>query len=186
MDKKSKKAKSTLKQTVVIFIIAVVVVVYLLIRFLTYSPGEPLGSTCIPPSAQSEFLCEAPAYYHGTVGTYPAGNVVLTVGQNTGTNWIAANIFFVPQGTPLNTQKVPSSITTTGVVPGFGTAEANVIMGGLISGQTATVSLGVPGPSTVPLGATISPAGTVWTQYWNFTGGPYYTQIGVMINLRAI
>lgn len=171
-----------------ILIIAVVMVALFSLGILG---GSPLSTTCLPGSG---YECTAVTYNHGTVGggwPWP-GNVIVTIGQTTGTNWATANIFFVAQGTSTNAG-VPSSIPVgvasaeplggTGNTIGY-TAGGVTVGTGLITGQTSQVALGVPGSSVVSVGGTAT--GTVWAQYTLTTGGPlYYAQIGTL-TLKAV
>lgn len=173
-----------------ILIIAVVMVALFSLGILG---GSPLSTTCLP---QSGYQCSGVTYNHGTVGTYPADNVVLTVGQTTGTNWESANVFFVPQGTALTAAGVPVSITNpagaqsgTGNTIGYcgavsGSCTATALSGtGLLSGQTAQIALGVPTAATsVTVGQSAS--GTVWVQYTTAPGTFYYAQLAT-ITLKA-
>ncbi len=143
------------------------------------------SSSCVPLSG---YQCSAVIFDHGTIGTYSsgyaAGNVIMTFGQNTGQTWTAANVFWVPGFTATNTSGIPVTIPASGMTPGTG--NGNVIIGGLISGQSVELSLPVINltGSTVNLGVRIQ--GTIWAQYWTNSGGPYYVQIesGAM-TLRA-
>ncbi len=162
-----------------ILIIAIVMVA--LFALGVFNP--PVSTTC---EAVSGYQCSAVTFNHGNIGTYPAGNVVMTFGENTGVDWVAANVFWVPQFWSTTVSGVPSIIPSSGLTLATESGEGNIIVGGLVSGQTAQVSLPVFGANTSPinLGATVS--GTVWAQYWTASGGPYYNQIQTgVLNLNA-
>lgn len=173
-----------------ILIIAVVMVALFSLGILG---GSPLSTTCLP---QSGYQCSGVTYTHGASATapYPAGNVVLTIGQTTGTNWLTANFFYVPQGTA-QSGGVPTSIPAGGAVyvgagacptlANAGTGNA-FCSGGtaaqFASGQTGAVSLGVSSPAT---NAGSSASGTIWASYTTSAGGPYYVQVAT-ITLKAV
>lgn len=142
--------------------------------------------------------CTAPSGYQCTtpVLSHTSGNVIVTVGQTTGTNWATANFFYVPQGTSSN-NGVPTDIGTQGSLAAgatvvtvggistgaYGNGEA---MGPLSSGQTNTIQLGVVAPAGVNVGG--SEAGQIWVAYTTSTGGAsnvYYAQVGT-ITLKAV
>lgn len=175
-----------------ILIIAVVMVALFSLGILG---GSPLSTTCLP---QSGYQCSGVTYTHGgSAGApYPAGNVILTIGQTTGTNWLTANIFYVPQGTP-QSGGVPTSIPAGGAVllgvgcaPTIAQEGTGNVLGGcngavpaqFASGQTGTVSLGVSSPAT---NAGSSASGTIWASYTTSAGGPYYVQVAT-ITLKAV
>ena len=67
--------------------------------WLIPGPDNILGTSCITPSG---YLCQNPVYDHFT------GNIIVTLGQITGTNWTTSNFVFVPQGTQLIPKGIPS------------------------------------------------------------------------------
>ncbi len=92
-----------------------------------------LGSTCV---ATSGYTCSAPSYSNG--------NLAVTLGQSTGSNWASATFAFVPYGYSVNA-------STFYVLPG-----------GMQSGAIDTVSLPIPS-SAVPSRGDIS--GTIYARY---------------------
>ena len=176
-----------------ILIIAVVMVALFSLGILG---GSPLSTTCLP---QSGYQCSGVTYSHGASAgaLWPAGNVVLTIGQTTGTNWLTANFFYVAQGTA-QSGGVPTSIPAGGAVLGTNLAaqagtcpalEANAnqlcSLGAPIqfaSGQTSVISLPVSSPAT---NAGSSASGAVWASYTTSAGGPYYVQVAT-ITLKAV
>ena len=141
--------------------------------------GQNFVSACV---ASSGYLCQSPTYSHTT------GQLLVSVGQNTGTAWTAANFVFVPQG----------SAVTAGVPTPLFAANTNVNTNALYkgtslsTGQTLVLSLPVNGVSTnsmaalaTPLAIGTSATGTVWVQYQTSSGGPLqYAQIAT-INVKA-
>jgi hypothetical protein len=161
--------------------ILIIAVVLVALFALGIFGGSPLATTCIPSSG---FQCTGVTFNRGIIGNYPAGNVVFTVGQSTGVNWIIANVFYVPDGTAL-IGGVPSTIPASGLTTNLVTeGSGNVIVGGLASGQTAQVSLGVNNTAGTTILAGTSETGSVWVQFWiNSIGGlsaPYYVQVAKM------
>lgn len=149
--------------------LAIIVIVILLLVFLAGPSligipggGGPLTSFCI---AQSNYTCGAISYSHIT------GNVTLVVGQSTGIDWTLTSVYFVPQGAQM-VNGTPTIVTSE---PG------NVIIGGLPSGETASVTL--PVSSTTNMGAKIS--GSIWVKYQTSSAGLHYIQLAT-IHMSAI
>ena len=140
-------------------ILIIAVVLGALFSLGVFSGTSLLGTTCI---ASSGYYCSNLVLHGGTLS--------FTFGQNTGVNWAAANVFFLPSGAP-----APSSVPTGSCVNSFSSIN---------SGQTVTVSLSGtcgPGGTSLPttLGSTI--AGSVWAEYQTATGGTmYYTQAATL------
>lgn len=152
--------------------------------------NSPISTNCIP---QTGFACFSPTFNHGVLGSYPAGNVIMTIGQTTGTNWVTANFFYVPQGTSL-VSGIPTVIPAGGAVyigagacPGLtvaGTGNALCLAGApttFASGAISKLSLGVTFPSesgTINSGQTA--AGSIWAAYTTSLGGPYYVKVATL------
>ena len=138
-------------------ILIIAVVLGALFSLGVFSGTSLLGTTCI---ASSGYYCSNLVLHGGTLS--------FTFGQNTGVNWAAANVFFLPSGSA-----APSSVPGTCVNP---------FSSGINSGQTVTVSLsGTCGGTSLPttLGSTI--AGSVWAEYQTATGGTmYFTQVATL------
>ncbi len=150
-----------------ILIIAVVMVALFSLGILG---GSPLTTTCLP---QSGYQCSGVIYSH------TSGNVVATIGQTTGNNWVSANVYFVPQGTSTTGAGLPSSIANS-------PAGGNVI-GTLNSGATAaSINIPVSAPSTV---AGTSTSGQLWAVYFvssqGSPTGPYYAELAT-VTLKAV
>ncbi len=162
-------------------ILIIAVVLGALFSLGVFSGSSLLGNACI---ASSGFLCSNPVYFHGTLApAATAGNILVTVGQNTGTAWSTVNVVFVPQGTALGVGTGLPNVNFVGsnVVTGL----ANVILGGLVSGQQQTITLPVSGlTGTVAVGTAAT--GAIWAQYTTSTTGssPQYVQLAT-INIKA-
>ena len=147
-------------------ILIIAVVLGALFSLGVFNGKNILGSACV---AQSGFYCQNAVYYHGTVasaGTPSAGNVMVTLGQNTGQSWSSVNVVFVPQGTPVNAG-LPGTTTTFVGLGGASGAWANSILTstGLASGQQYNFLLPVNGTSNViSVGSSVA-AGQIWAQY---------------------
>jgi hypothetical protein len=159
-------------------ILIIAVVLGALFSLGVFSSSNLLGTACI---ASSGYLCSNPSYGHGTLGTtgWPAGNIIVTVGQNTGTQWATANFVFVPDGTPLTSSGVPNTVFTG--------SPANTVYNsiGLISGQQVTISLPVSNlnaASTVSVGTPAT--GSIWAYYTTSAGVGQYAQIATL-NIKA-
>jgi hypothetical protein len=175
-----KKAQSAMEYLMTygwaILIIAVVLGV--LFSMGVFSGNNILGTACI---ARAGFLCQAPTYGHAT------GNIVVTVGQNTGTTWSSANFMFVTQSTPLS-GGLPVTLT-----PAAFTANAGNTMwtaNGLNSGETISVTLPVNGVSGTTINVGTAATGAIWVQYTISTGlasstPTQYAQLA-SINVKAV
>lgn len=145
---------------------AILIIAVVLIALFSLGVFKPSsGSTCL---GQAGFICQNAVYT-------PAGNVVATVGQATGTNWATANIMFVPSG-------AVTSVANALVCGASGAINTcNSITNGLASGVTAPVTLAAT--ASVSPGASV--AGQLWAQY-TITGSSslYYAQIA-SVNLAA-
>jgi len=168
-------------------ILIIAVVLGALFSLGVFSGSSLLGNACI---AASGYLCSNPVYLHGTpTAAGFQGNILVTVGQNTGTTWTSANVYFVPQGTS-SVAGLPSTSPigfNSAANPGF----SNVILfgTGLVSGQQQSMYL--PVSSTYPLAVGTAATGTIWAQYCTatLTAGnvcptPQYVQLAT-INIKA-
>ncbi len=116
----------------------------------------------------SPYLCQNPVAYYNT------GILNVIVGQNTGQNWVTANVIYV------NASKYgyPSDFTPQNVT---------TISGGLASGESISVNIKIPPISSVsgPPGfvcppSGYGPGGYIWAQYQTTVGGPFqYALIAV-------
>ena len=146
-------------------ILIIAVVLGALFSLGVFNGKNLLGSACV---AESGFYCQNAVYHHGTVGTTAgAGNVMVQIGQNTGTSWTSAMIVFIPQGTPTGTSGVPGTANTFdsfGTAPGAW-ANNTLVTSGLGSGQQINILLPVNGTGpTVSLGSSTA-SGTIWAEY---------------------
>ena len=96
--------------------------------------------------AGSGFLCSGVTYSHTT------GNVVATIGQSTGSNWVSAAFAYAPQGSTTN-NGIPSVTWNTSR--------------GLTSGSSISTAFAVAAPGSV--GATTG--GAIWACYVTGTSG---------------
>jgi hypothetical protein len=157
-----------------ILVIAVVMVALFSLGIL--GGGTPFGTTCL---AQSGYVCSSPIF------SATSGNLLVTVGQATGTNWATANIIFVPAG--VSTSNPLALFNTANIDAAIGFGNNAVLYGGLITEQQAVVNVVVaniitPGTS-FKVGQTTS--GTLWAQYQTVANGPfYYAQLST-VTLKA-
>jgi hypothetical protein len=156
-------------------ILIIAVVLAALFALGVFNGSNLSGNACI---ASPGFLCSGAIYSHSTA------NIIVAIGQSTGTSWTSANFVFVPQGTPL-ANGLP--------VISFNSSPANTELAtsGLASGGSATIYL--PVNSIVPpvtVGTAI--VGTIWAKYSYIVSsggistieGPQYVQIA-SVNLKA-
>ncbi len=123
--------------------------------------GTPLSTRCI---TQQNYTCSEVVYSHST------GNLTLIIGQSTRYNWTSVSIYFVPFGTA-NVGGIPSTILD-------GIASGNVIMQGLASGSTSSITLRISSPSVTQKGTVAN--GSIWAKYTTSNGGPYYAQMALL------
>ena len=120
-------------------ILIISVVLGALFSLGVFSGVSLIGTACV---ASPGYYCTGVTYSHAT------GNIVFTVGQNTGTNWVTTAFIYAPQGTS-TTNNAPSVMF------------ANLISG-LASGQTYALPWAVTGFNTI-IGT--STAGSIWACY---------------------
>lgn len=142
--------------------------------------ASSLESYCVSASG---FYCSGLTYIHNLAG---AGNLSVTVGQMTGSNWGNVIVMFALQGTPMSSSG-----------PMVVSEATNTINGGLISGETTTITLSANSlitPQTSSFGSPLS--GSLWVCYvtskttLTYTSGTgtctagsgkvYYTQIAIL------
>lgn len=159
-------------------ILIIAVVLGALFSLGVFSGNTLLGNACI---AASGYYCQNPTYLHTSAG------ILVTLGQNSGTNWVAANFVFVPQGSTSGAGGIPNLLSTTNVVVTGNYPAAVTGSNSMISGQQVTLWLpvnGVTAPITVGTAAT----GAIWAEYQTGTSavpGPLqYVQVAT-INIKA-
>jgi hypothetical protein len=154
-------------------ILIIAVVLGALFQLGVFSGASVIGTSCV---ASSGFLCSSLTYTHTT------GVLSVQIGQNTGSNWNAPTyMIFAPQGSPTsgNGPITPSAAYST------------IIAGGLVSGQSSSVSWTLGG---ISVGSTL--AGTIWACYavgsgnsvtgYTYTSGicggtnPQYTKLAIL------
>ena len=140
-------------------ILIIAIVLAALFSLGVFGGGLGLPNACV---AQSGFSCSSPVYGHAT------GNILVTIGQNTGTNWVAANIIFA-NATTLST--ITGGTWPTG--PG-----SNAIGATWYSGSVQATNIPVS-PTTTAIGAAVS--GQIWARYQTAAAGTFYfTEIAVV------
>ncbi len=159
-------------------ILIIAVVLGALFSLGVFSGSNLLGSACV---ASSGYLCQSPVYSHAN------GEILATLGQNTGTNWATANFVFVPQGTPTS-GGLPSTLASAGGVTFNGNTLYSTNGEGITSGQTVQLWLPVNGVSSSTANGFVNvgiPAtGSIWAQYTTSSGVTQYAQIAT-INIKA-
>jgi uncharacterized membrane protein (UPF0136 family) len=159
----------------ILTLIALIIVLCLTFFFLFSSSTGGGTVRCIP---DSEFICQMPVYNH------LSGRIIVTIGQNTGSNWTSANFVFVPQGTLAHQIYQPVNAFIPNV--SFISYPANATYGyiGLKSGQQKQISLQVDNINPpVPIGT--ATMGSIWAEFT--TQGystPQYTEIA-NLNTKA-
>jgi hypothetical protein len=142
------------------------IIIILGIFFGAFTSPVGDGTICV---ANAGFLCNSLTYFGGTgIGTgtgggigsaTPAGNIMATLGQSTGSNMYNFALAFVPSG---------SSLTASGV-PNVSFLSYPAIAGGtLYSGASATLMINATGAYTTPIGTTLS--GNLWIAYTTTPG----------------
>jgi hypothetical protein len=142
-----------------LLIISIVVVALVSIGVFN---GNPLGTTCI---ATAGFTCQVVQYASGG-GSVSGGNIVVTIGQDSGTAWSTANVVFVNASQEASVQSV--GLSAGQLAP----PTAATLTSGLSSGVTTTLTLPASGP--VRVGSGIS--GYIWVSYSTSASGGATTQ----------
>ena len=182
---KTRKAQSAMEYLMTygwaILIIAVVLGV--LFNIGVFNGAGALGTSCV---AYSGFLCSSPILSHTT------GNLIVTIGQNTGTNWASANVVFVPQGGSTTSGGVPQ-VSSEPQVPGFSAGNtfngvayngAANALGSFNSGQSQSITLVTGQNSGINTGTLVS--GAIWSAYTvSGSSSVYYVQMATA-NLKAV
>ncbi len=135
-------------------ILIIAVVLAALFAIGVFNGSNVTSSVCI---AAPGFLCSGAVYSHSTA------NIVATIGQSSGTNWITANVVFVPSGVPLS-EGVP--------MISFDSLPANTYLTtsqlGLYNGGEALLYLPVNSVAQpVPVGTVV--VGAIWASYSYYT-----------------
>jgi hypothetical protein len=171
MVKKRTKGQSAMEYLMTygwaILIIAVVLVV--LYKLGVFSGASFLGTTCV---ANAGFLCSSPTYFGGTgigsgtggnvLSPTPAGNLLVTLGQSTGSTMYNVAFGFAVSGSSLTSSGVPNVPFLT---------YSNAITGNtLYSGATVTLTINATGGTTTPIGTSAS--GNLWIAYTTTSANP--------------
>lgn len=152
----------------IVMVIIIVMLGGLLYSFGTFSGSNILGTACI---AASGYLCQYPIYYGAS------GNIIVTLGQNTGNSWNTANFVFVAQGTPTTSSGRPR-INFNGIADG---GSADSLPSGLGSGQSESIDL----PATPSTAVCSQVTGAIWVKYTtNQSSAAQYAQIA-SLNVKA-
>ncbi len=157
-------------------ILIVAVVLTVLFSLGLFNSNSFSSNVCI---ATPGFLCSGAIYLHSNA------NIIIGLGQNTGTSWTSANFVFVPQGTPFDNNGLPAI--------SFESSPANTILAttGLASSGTTTLYLPV---NSIAPPVTVGTAiiGAIWAEYSyvvtsggiSQVQGPAYVQMATL-NVKA-
>ena len=156
-------------------ILLIAVVLSILFGLGLFNSSSNTISNCI---ASPGFICTGAIYSHSDA------NIIVTLGQETGTSWVSANFVFVPEQTPMNSNGVPAVFQTASAV---NTVLAN---SGMQSGGEQNFYLPVNSiPMPVAIGTPV--LGSIWAEYtysYSSSGvyhtGTSYAQIATL-NLKA-
>ncbi len=175
-DMKRHKAQSAMEyfMTYGWAILIIAVVLGALFSLGVFSGNNILGTACI---AASGYLCQTPIFSHSN------GNVVVLLGQNTGTTWLSANFMFVPQG-----QQSASGLPVTLTAAAFTANLGNTLLTttGMVSGQSIQLMLPVNGVAGTAVNVGTPATGAIWVQYTTSAsnGAFQYAQLASM-NVKA-
>ncbi|MDE1861011.1 MAG: hypothetical protein KGH72_04840 [Candidatus Micrarchaeota archaeon] len=157
--------------------ITIVVIIAVIIFLFTVGPGPgtPYNTTCL---AQSGYFCSNPVFRS------TSGNLLVTVGQDSGSNWTSANVLFLPAGYSTSRILAPSYF----IAANSGIAY-KAITGGLMNGQTMQITVPVNDVVTdkpyYPVGSALG--GTLWVEYtisgYN-SSSDYFAQLAT-VSLKA-
>ncbi len=155
------KNKYLIRLIIIILVLIILFIIEILPQMFGTVSSSRLPGAC---TANPEYKCLEWIY------SVTTGNVLVNIGQTTGTNWTTAEIYLVPNGVQTNSNGIPELLYATG------TSGGNVIVGGLDSGATAQLTLPVTVPGIFP---NASNFGTIWAVYTTRSGEqPYYANIG--------
>ncbi len=152
----AKKTRIPLWAIILIVIAAIVVAFFFVVLpmffVLGVFNGGSLPTSCI---AQPGFMCQISSFHGGVLS--------MKLGQATGTNWNNTGFAFLNM-TALANSDNPSYYYTTGI-------------SSMESASMDDVNITVRGASYAR-GTSIS--GQIWGMYYTNSGGPYYTEIGIV------
>ena len=131
-------------------ILIIAVVLGALFSLGVFSGTSLLGTTCI---ASSGYYCSGLVYSHTN------NQITATIGQSTGATYYGVAIAYAPQGTA-TTSGIPSISFSAISTVSSPSLSSNTLM----SGQTVSVSLTVPGYSA-PVAVGTTTAGSIWLAY---------------------
>ena len=158
-----------------ILIIAVVLSALLALGIFN-SSGLP--TACL---SQPGFQCTGATYVHG--GAPNGGNMIITVGQSTGTAWAQANIIFLNLTNIATFQANGNFLASNSQCTSTCISPTNAL-GLLNTGSATQVYLPVSGNSVAGTPVGISTTGQIWARYV-LGASTYYSEIGV-ITVKAI
>lgn len=128
------------------------VVLYALFALGIFNSSAAAVGSCV---AYQGFLCTGAQYSHKTA------NIIVTLGQETGTNWATANFVFVPVGTPISQQGVP--------IISFHNGPANTVLTkngeGFMNNREMEFYLPVNGIGKHPINIGTPVTGSIWVYY---------------------
>ncbi len=133
---------------------------------LGFFNGPQITTVCTPDLG---FYCSHPIYSHTT------GNVILIIQQTSSSRWITANVYFVGQGSPLNSEGIPVLILNSPL-------NGNIIQGGLLTGTPVQVTVPVSGQTQ----AGTEQQGDLWIAYQTTLNGPTYYAQAATITLKSV
>ncbi|MEM3236947.1 MAG: hypothetical protein QXV17_06320 [Candidatus Micrarchaeaceae archaeon] len=140
-------------------ILIIAVVLGALFSLGVFSGSSLIGTACI---AQSGYYCQN-LVYHG-------GNLILTFGQATGTNWGQTYITFVPSGYAYKSYNTIYS-------PALSISSYNSLGTSFSSGQTATVTIPITSPPGPAIGTPLT--GYLYVNY-TISGTSYVAQVATV------
>jgi hypothetical protein len=147
------------------------VILIVIFDLSSWSSGAPIGTTCI---ATPGFTCQVVRYVAAGAGaSLPPGNLIMVIGQDSGTAWSTVNVYFV-------NASYEYPVQSSGLNGVSGLAAPNTISGGLASGVNTTVVL--PASSTdTKTGSSIN--GYIWVSYTTngSDGHPVQEQIASLV-----
>lgn len=141
-------------------ILVIAVVLAALFSLGVFTGGNGLPTACI---GQAGYLCQ--------LQVFSAGNLIVTIGQSTGTSWTSVGVVFLNQ----------SAITNAGTATVYAAPNVMLVGGSALTTMSSGVQYSgnvlVPGAPTTK-GSSIN--GQLWAKYSTSAGGPFYTEIGTI------
>jgi hypothetical protein len=151
----------------VIILAVVTSLLFVFVSILILSPNF------IGPAPLSNIMCVAAPGYSCEITAFSgsSGNIVATIGQHTGSNWVTANVVFLNASVLLNASDLAADVSN----PNFYQNNSSQL-GAINNGTTTVVQIPMSSSGKVTAGTLM--CGQLWVQYTtSAVGTDYYAEI---------